>query len=268
MWSKDSEEKIVAAEKTARTLQKIYIQNQIPESATEPEPSPQTPVDVPRIPLDMKNENEKMDLSPAPVKSGGSANLTGIDMNLLSQINMADIQKVTNGPGHPELPPPPGHPGQSGGHPPSRNMYMPHQNSPPIDHRFGRAHDPTPPRHGDRRSPMNEGRYGRDSYRAAPYQQHPQRRDFNRPQHHDYRSNSGGPDRHRDRSPQHHYRRSRSPPYNQRGHGQYEHNRSRSPPSRGGSGNGGHRRNGSRSPPRGHPGPRHNDYRPHYNNRH
>lgn len=256
-WSSQSKEKETAAEKTARTLQQIFLKTQIPFSPSEPESNHMDTqarsLEIPRIPLEMRDANQPTETVKAPEPVAPSTALpSGIDFDLLTKINTNDIQAVLQNSGpSPSLP--------TQGRP---NMYDPghsHSRSPPIEDRFGRQHGPTPPRGpmgGDRKSPLvHDGRFVNRGYQERPYgsrdhgQPYRGPRDnghpYAPPQRDQYSRDRYGS---RDRSPMNDRRQSRSPP---RGGG-YE----RRSPQRGGYSRNDRR---DRSPPR------HQDHR--YNRR-
>lgn len=256
-WSSQSKEKETAAEKTARTLQQIFLKTQIPFSPSEPESNHMDTqarsLEIPRIPLEMRDANQPTETVKAPEPVAPSTAIpSGIDFDLLTKINTNDIQAVLQNSGpSPSLP--------TQGRP---NMYDPghsHSRSPPIEDRFGRQHGPTPPRGpmgGDRKSPLvHDGRFVNRGYQERPYgsrdhgQPYRGPRDnghpYAPPQRDQYSRDRYGS---RDRSPMNDRRQSRSPP---RGGG-YE----RRSPQRGGYSRNDRR---DRSPPR------HQDHR--YNRR-
>ena len=204
--SKDSAEKISAAEKTSRTLQQIYLKAQIPFTPTEPDGlSNGQPVgDIPRIPLIMRDQQEKAESAPAAPTPA----VPDIDFNLLNQ-----IVQTTNGqhqnssssrsPSNQRNTPPP----------PMRNPYE--QMAPPP-HNYSNYRGSSPNYRGS--SPLindqrysNERSFPRDNYR--PHDRHHDR-PYDRP--HGGGGQYGDRDRsyRRDASPQGYQRRSRSPPRN------------------------------------------------------
>jgi hypothetical protein len=152
--SKDSIEKTQAAEKTARTLQQIYLKAQIPFTPTEPDHSAQTPVgDIPRIPLVMKDSQEKQPEPAAP-----SQPVPNINFDLLNQ-----IVQTTNSNSHGSSSRSP----SGGPPPPQRNPYD--SMAPPPSYN-GSSYRGSSPLINDQR----EYGYRRDYYSRGPPPPHQQ----------------------------------------------------------------------------------------------
>ena len=158
--SKDSTEKTQAAEKTARTLQQIYLKAQIPFTPTEPDHSTQAPVgDIPRIPLVMKDSQEKQP-EPATAAVAPAQPVPNINFDLLNQIVQTTNSNSKHGSSSSRSP-------SGGPAPPQRNPYD--SMAPPPSYN-GSAYRGSSPLINDQR----EFGYRRDYYSRGPTPPHQQ----------------------------------------------------------------------------------------------